>query len=134
MKFWIGVIGSNTSLKRLLDEHDKWFCFPLGANEKDRIVMYKTRRLSNSKNGFFATYFVGSRHQNKDSECTRYGSRDLNLYSHLLESDKVFNNPISISKIKDSKIFFGTSFISKNAQGSIFEISKNQFDWILENS
>lgn len=132
MRYWISVIGTSTTLSRLSDNQELWFCFPKIAASGDKVMMYKTRRLSKNQNGLFSSYIVGERDHTKDSQCSRYGNLETNLYSYSLIKVKDFAQPISITKIKESKLLEGSSFISKNAQGTIFEISESQFDALMK--
>jgi hypothetical protein len=124
-------LGLKNSLNRFVDGQDTWFCLPLKSAAQDKLVMYVTRRLSEKSNGFFAAWEVTSRDPEKDSECTRYGSHGINLYRVNVRQFSKFKQNITLKELKKEPLFKTSSFVTKNAQGTVFQLSEEQYEWIL---
>jgi predicted RNA-binding protein with PUA-like domain len=130
MNYWIGVIGSSLSFKRFLG-NEFWFCMPPAANVGDIVVMYVSRKGSESKAGVFAFYRIKLKDETRLDQCKQYGSLsgagerliyvELELISNLDKS-------ITFQDIKKEPRFINALYVRRQMQATYFKISNSEYE------
>jgi len=133
MKYWICVVNNGRSLESILDELNSWFCLPKTANKKDFLLFYLSGKVSKSENGICYRSEVVSINSNLDNtKCNAYGYNNLNLFQFSIKSAYKLNSTVKLSQLKKESLFLNSQFISRNAQGTCFEINMLQFNKVIE--
>ena len=134
MKYWISIVGSTLTHKRLSDGTGNHYCMPETCDVGDPIGMYVTRRAFKNA-GFFGVYSIEKKDSSKNSECKAYGTptrkSDCSAYVEVKQL-KLLDKPISIEVIKSNTILSNSNFGKKNMLGTYFQASKIEFDEILK--
>jgi hypothetical protein len=129
MSYWLGVISKEHTLQEFLKE-DKWFCLPITAKIGDGIVIYVTARLSKKFAGIIGAYELTKK--SADScQCNHYGSFNETLYCYELKSTHIFLSPVLLADIKTNLILKRAQPLRRNFQGTIFNLSKDEFNEFL---
>jgi hypothetical protein len=135
VKYWICVVNNNRSLETVRDELNSWFCLPKSANKKDFLLFYLSGKVSKSENGIQYSSEILSLNDNLDnSKCNAYGYNNQNLFQFFIKKAKKLNYTVKLTQLKKENLFSHSQFISRNAQGTCFEINMLQYKKILEMS
>ena len=130
MSYWIGVIGSKTTMERFLKENDSWFCMPKSCEIEDRVLMYASNKAAGVKSGIFGVYKVTTKDETKDGDCRRYGifsgSGERTIYIGL-DLIKKFATPFTFQMIKSNKFLASFPYVRRNFQATYFKISEKEF-------
>ena len=133
MNYWIGIIGSKSTLDRFKDEGNYWFCLPKSCEIDDFVVMYVSQKISTLNCGVIGTFKISSKNECKDNECRSYGlmsgTGERPIYVELT-LDQWFNLPIPFKSLKASPKLINAQFIRRNMQATYFKISKTEFNEI----
>ena len=135
MKYWICVVNNNRSLESITYEINSWFCLPKTANKKDFLLFYLSGKVSKNENGIHYSSEILSLNNNLDNtKCNAYGYNNQNLFQFFIKSASKLNSTVKLSQLKNESLFLHSQFVSRNAQGTCFEINNLQHEKILEMS
>ncbi len=130
MNYWIGVIGSNISFKRFLN-NEFWFCMPPSANVGDMVVMYVSRKGSEPKAGVFGFYKIKLKDESKVAQCSQYGSLSgageklTYVEFELIEN---LDKSITFQDIKKEPRFINALYVRRQMQATYFKISNSEYE------
>ena len=133
MNYWIGIVSSPSSHKRLSEHTETYFCMPAECQMGDIVTLYVTRRASKNP-GLFGIFSIDKLDSSKDTECRTYETitrrSDCSSYVEisLLYAPK---EPIGIELLKSNPILGSSTFVKKNMLGTYFRVSKSEYGVIL---
>jgi hypothetical protein len=133
MNYWISIVSSPSSHKRLSENAETYFCMPPDCQAGDIVALYVTRRASKNP-GLFGIFSIDKLDPSKDAECKTYETitrrSDCSSYVEisLLHAPK---KPIGIDLLKSNPILGSSTFVKKNMLGTYFRASKSEYGAIL---
>ena len=125
MNNFLAIAGTIDSYIRIKEMKPTWYCVPFHAMPNDNIFFYSTQKIANKDSGVFAKYSIQNLDKTNDTYCVKYGNRDFGnklVYAEI-NPYKLFEKPLAVKYMKSSGALQLSSFISRNFQGTCFEVS-----------
>lgn len=134
MNHWIAV-SSNIDRRIATDStaRKSWWCFPLRASLGDSVLFYLPRSVNQSRHGVYAVYEIASEIDLKHAKnhyCSAYRAKHEALKYAEVRPLNHFNKALSCKAMKESALK-DAAFVRRNFQGTIFEISPDQFQLVV---
>ncbi len=123
---WVGIVGSRSTLDRLLSEAHTWWCLPPNVKIGDILLMYCTSKCPTHQ-GIFGIFEVSLIDATKASKCSGFGSF-VGVKLNYVEINKVsiFETTLKLSYMKKDAILSSAQFVRRNCQGTYFSISQRE--------
>jgi hypothetical protein len=130
MNYWI-AISSNLDRRKTKNAQlaNTWWCFPTRATPGDLVAFYLPRSVNGTYHGVYAIYEVVSSIHPKHSRnhyCSAYRSKNESLKYAEVRPVKHFVKALTCSTMKNSSLKT-SPFVRRNFQGTIFQITQNEF-------
>lgn len=91
--------------------------------------MYLARGVSQKDSGVFAIYEITALDPDRASECKGFGSSIsgiCNVFAHMSLIEPVAP-ALSLARMRADQVMRNTKFLRRNAQGTVFDITKGEF-------
>jgi len=133
MNYWISIVSSPVSHKRLTEHTETYFCMPAGCQTGDIVTLYVTRRASKNP-GLFGIFSIDKLDPSKDAECKTYETitRRSGCSSYVeISLLHIPREPIGIEILKANLTLGTSTFVKKNMLGTYFRATKSEYGAIL---